>query len=53
MRYAPHGRAINQAEIIKQEVAHGQIVSDLLEGLGDPNIERPIKQYAFHIPLED
>lgn len=55
LRFAPHGRAMEiEAEIIKQEVAHGQIVSDLLEGLGvDPNIERPIKQYAFHIPLED
>jgi ring-1,2-phenylacetyl-CoA epoxidase subunit PaaA len=55
LRFAPHGRAMEiEAEIIKQEVAHGQVVSDLLEGLGvDPNGERPIKQYAFHIPLED
>jgi 1,2-phenylacetyl-CoA epoxidase catalytic subunit len=55
LRFAPHGRAMAvEAEIIKQEVAHGQIVADLLEGLGvDPNGERPVKQYAFHIPLED
>ena len=43
-----------EAEIIRQEVAHGQIVADLLNGLGvDPNENRPIKQYAFHIPFED
>lgn len=55
LRFAPHGRAMEiEAEIIKQEVAHGQVVADLLQGLGvDPNGERAIKQYAFHIPLED
>jgi 1,2-phenylacetyl-CoA epoxidase catalytic subunit len=55
LRFAPHGRAMEiEAEIVRQEVAHGQIVADLLEGLGvDPNREMPIKQYAFHIPLED
>ncbi len=55
LRFAPHGRAMEmEAEIIRQEVAHGQIVADLLEGLGvDPNQDMPIKQYAFHIPLED
>ena len=55
LRFAPHGRAMEiEAEIVRQEVAHGQIVADLLAGLGaDPNQNRPIKQYAFHIPLED
>jgi len=55
LRFAPHGRAMEiEAEIVRQEVAHGQIVADLLEGLGvDPCKEMPIKQYAFHIPLED
>ena len=55
LRYAPHGRAMEiEAEIVRQEVAHGRIVAELLEGLGaDPNQPRPIKQYAFHIPLED
>jgi len=55
LRFAPHGRAMQiEAEIIKQEVAHGQVVADLLEGLGvNPNFESAIKQYAFHIPLED
>ena len=55
MRFAPHGRAMEiEAEILRQEVHHGQIVSDLLEGLGaNPNQHRPIKQYAFHVPLED
>lgn len=55
LRFAPHGRAMEiEAEIVRQEVAHGQIVADLLEGLGvDPNQDMPIKQYAFHIALED
>ena len=55
MRFAAHGRAMEiEAEILRQEVHHGQIVSDLLEGLGaNPNQHRPIKQYAFHVPLED
>jgi ring-1,2-phenylacetyl-CoA epoxidase subunit PaaA len=55
LRYAPHGRAMEiEAEIIKQEVAHGQTVQEMLESLGvDPTGERPIKQYAFHIPFEN
>ena len=55
LRFAPHGRAMEiEAEIVKQEVRHGQIVADLIEGLGaNPNQYRQIKQYAFHIPLED
>lgn len=55
LRFAPHGRAMEiEAEIVRQEVAHGQIVHDLLIGLGaDPNQDKPIKQYAFHIPFED
>ena len=55
LRFAPHGRAMEiEAEIVRQEVGHGQIVADLLEGLGiDPCQDMPIKQYAFHIPLED
>ncbi|MEK6243355.1 MAG: Phenylacetic acid catabolic protein [Pseudomonadota bacterium] len=55
LRFAPHGRAMEiEAEIVKQEVRHGQIVADLIEGLGaNPNQVRPIKQYAFHIPFED
>lgn len=55
LRYAPHGRAMEiEAEIVKQEVAHGQIVQEMLESLGvDSTGERPIKQYAFHIPFEN
>jgi 1,2-phenylacetyl-CoA epoxidase catalytic subunit len=55
LRFAPHGRAMEiEAEIVRQEVNHGRIVAELIEGLGaDPNGVRPIKQYAFHIPLED
>jgi 1,2-phenylacetyl-CoA epoxidase catalytic subunit len=55
LRYAPHGKAMAiEAEIIKQEVHHGEIVEGLIAGLGeDPGGERPIKQYAFHLPFED
>lgn len=55
MKFAPHGRAMEiEAEILRQEVHHGQIVADLIAGLGtDPNQRIEIKQYAFHIPLED
>ena len=55
LRFAPDGRAMEvEAEIVKQEVQHGRIVADLIEGLGaNPNQTRPIKQYAFHMPLED
>ena len=55
LRFAPHGRAMEiEAEIVRQEVNHGKIVAELIEGLGaNPNQYRPIKQYAFHIPLED
>ena len=55
LRYAPHGRAMEiEAEIVKQEVHHGQIVADIIEGLGaDPNQDMPIKQYAFHLPFDD
>jgi ring-1,2-phenylacetyl-CoA epoxidase subunit PaaA len=55
LRFAPHSRAMEiEAEIVRQEVAHGRICADILEGLGaNPNKDVPIKQYAFHIPLED
>ncbi len=55
LRHAPHSRAMEiEAEIVRQEVNHGKIVAELIEGLGaNPNQHRPIKQYAFHIPLED
>ncbi|MBL4756949.1 MAG: phenylacetate-CoA oxygenase subunit PaaI [Rhizobiales bacterium] len=54
LRYAPDGRAMTiEAEIIKQEVNHGQIVAKIIESLGeDPFIDKEIGQYAFRIPLE-
>ncbi len=54
LRYAPDGRAMTiEAEIIKQEVNHGQIVAKIIESLGeDPYIDKEIGQYAFKIPLE-
>jgi len=55
LRFAPHSRAMEiEAEIVRQEVEHGRIVAELLAGLGaEPIGSAPIKQYAFHIPLED
>ena len=55
LRFAPHSRAMEiEAEIVRQEVEHGRIVAELLAGLGaEPVGSAPIKQYAFHIPLED
>lgn len=55
MKFAPHGRAMEiEAEILRQEVHHGQIIAGLIAGLGaDPNQRIDIKQYAFHIPFED
>ncbi len=53
LRYAPDGRAmVIEAEIIKQEVGHGQIVADLIRSLGaDPYNPDWVGQYAFEIPL--
>lgn len=54
LRFAPDGRAmLIEAEIVKQEVEHGEIVANIIRSLGeDPFIDRPIGQYAFKIPLE-
>jgi len=55
LRYAPSGRElVIEAEIIKQEVNHGQIVANIIKSLGeDPYHDKPVGQYAFHIPMED
>jgi len=54
LRYAPDGKSMMiEAEIVKQEVNHGQIVAQIIESLGeDPFIDKPVGQYAFDIPLE-
>lgn len=54
LRYAPDGRAMTiEAEIIKQEVNHGQIVAKIIRSLGeDPFIDKEVGQYAFRMPLE-
>lgn len=54
LRYAPDGRAMTiEAEIIKQEVNHGQIVAKIISSLGeDPFIDKEVGQYAFRMPLE-
>ncbi len=55
LRFAPDGRAMMvEAEIVKQEVGHGQIVADLIRSLGDdPFNPNWVGQYAFEIPLEN
>ncbi len=54
LRHAPDGKCmLIEAEIIKQEVEHGEIVADLVRGLGeDPVDDHPVKQYAFHMPMD-
>ncbi len=54
LRYAPSGREmLIEAEIVKQEVNHGQIVANIIRSLGeDPFYDKPVGQYAFHIPLQ-
>jgi 1,2-phenylacetyl-CoA epoxidase catalytic subunit len=54
LRHAPDGRAMAiEAEIVKQEVAHGQIVADVIASLGaDPFNPDWVGQYAFELPLD-
>ena len=54
LRYAPSGREMMiEAEIVKQEVTHGQFVAQVIRSLGeDPYNDKPVGQYAFKIPLE-
>lgn len=54
LRHAPDGRAMMiEAEIIKQEVGHGEIVANIIRSLGeDPYHDKPVGQYAFAIPLD-
>lgn len=43
---------ITYARLMMQEVEHGAITARLLEGLGGPKVDQPIKQYLFHLPLD-
>ena len=54
IRYAPDGRAMMiEAEIVKQEVGHGQFVADIIRSLGeDPHNPDWVGQYAFQLPLQ-
>lgn len=54
LRYAPDGRAMMiEAEIVKQEVGHGQFVADIIKSLGeDPFNPDWVGQYAFQLPLK-
>jgi len=53
-KYAPDDKMlVIESEIVRQEVQHGQIVADLIRGLGeDPHTDAPLKQYLFEIPLK-
>jgi 1,2-phenylacetyl-CoA epoxidase catalytic subunit len=54
IRYSPSGREMMiEAEIVKQEVSHGQFVADIIRSLGeDPYHDQPVGQYAFQVPKE-
>lgn len=54
IRHAPDGRALTiEAEILKQEVAHGEIVANIIRSLGeDPYHNEPVGQYAFFLPKD-
>lgn len=43
---------ITYARLMQQEVEHGVITSRILAGLGVGPINREIKQYLFHLPLD-
>lgn len=53
-KFAPDARRLLiESEIVRQEVQHGQIVADLIRGLGeDPEMDEPLKQYLFYMPME-
>ncbi|MEW6470802.1 MAG: Phenylacetic acid catabolic protein [Actinomycetota bacterium] len=40
------------ARLMLQEVEHGVITARLLDGLGGPRVDQPIKQYLFDLPLD-
>jgi ring-1,2-phenylacetyl-CoA epoxidase subunit PaaA len=43
---------IAYARLMMQEVEHGAITARLLDGLGGPKVDQPIKQYLFSLPLD-
>lgn len=43
---------ITYARLMQQEVEHGVITSRILAGLGVGPIDKEIKQYLFHLPLD-
>ena len=51
IRHAPDGRSLMiEAEILKQEVGHGEIVANIIRSLGeDPYHDQPVGQYAFFL----
>ncbi len=51
MRHAPDGRSLMiEAEILRQEVGHGEIVANIIRSLGeDPYHDKRVGQYAFFI----
>lgn len=39
-------------KLMQQEVEHGIINAEILQGLGVPTVDRPIDQYAFRLPID-
>ena len=53
MELAPdEGTKVAYARVMAQEVEHGALTARILESLGAPPVNQPIKQYYFHLPID-
>ncbi|MTV25725.1 phenylacetic acid degradation protein [Nitriliruptoraceae bacterium ZYF776] len=53
MEHIPDAKLkISFAKLMQQEVEHGVITARILEGLGVEQVDSPIKQYLFHLPID-
>lgn len=53
MRLCPDDRTrVPYARMMAQEVEHGALTARILDSLGAPPVNQPIKQYFFHLPIE-
>ena len=53
MALCPDDRTrVAYARMMAQEVEHGALTARILDSLGAPPVDQPIKQYFFHVPIE-
>jgi 1,2-phenylacetyl-CoA epoxidase catalytic subunit len=53
MELAPdEGTKVAYARVMAQEVEHGALTARILESLGAPPVNQPIKQYFFQVPID-